>query len=94
MTDGETARSPVDEPRTDGGDEWEVFVRTDPADPLCHAGSVTAPTAETAHEHADALFGDAESVWLCPTDEVARFATRTLGADEREDADHTPEATR
>ena len=88
MSDTDSPRSRVTEPRHDGVDEWEVFLRTDPTEPLFHAGSVTAPTAETAHEHAGSLFGEAESVWLCPTDAVARFTTRTLGAgDETNDAD-------
>ncbi|WP_136601822.1 Htur_1727 family rSAM-partnered candidate RiPP [Salinigranum halophilum] len=98
MSDGETTRSRRDEPRHDGIDEWEVFLRTEPTDPLCHAGSVTAPTADAAHEHAGALFADAESIWLCPTHEVARFTTRALDAntDDRDteraaDADRSPE---
>jgi rSAM-partnered protein len=70
----------VDDPRRDGVREWEAFVAGDQTDALRHVGSVSAPTAEAAHEHADALFPDAEALWLCPTDEVARFSTRTLGA--------------
>jgi rSAM-partnered protein len=95
MNDGETARSRVNEPRHDGVDEWEVFVRTDSTEPLTHAGSVTAPTAEAAHEHAGALFGDARTIWLCPTDGVARFTSRTLDAGERatDEADRSTEAT-
>jgi rSAM-partnered protein len=81
MNDDQTGRSRVDAPRHDGVDEWEVFFRTEPTEPLFHAGSVTAATAEAAHEHAGALFEDAESIWLCPTDDVARFTTRTLGED-------------
>jgi rSAM-partnered protein len=92
MSDTDAPRSLVDEPRHDGVDEWEVFLRTDPTEPLFHAGSVTAPTAETAHEHASSLFGDAESIWLCPTDEMARFTTRSLG-DRTEEADDLTEAT-
>jgi rSAM-partnered protein len=95
MNDGETARSRVNEPRHDGVDAWEVFLRTDSAEPLTHAGSVTAPTAEAAHEHAGALFEDAGTIWLCPTDEVARFTSRTLDADERAagEPDRSTEAT-
>ncbi len=108
MNDGETARSRVNEPRHDGVDEWEVFLGTDSAEPLTHAGSVTAPTAEAAHEHAGALFGDARTIWLCPTDDVARFTARTLGesaggnegtdddgetASERRDTDRSTEVT-
>lgn len=87
MSDGEPVRSAVDEPRRDGVREWEVFVRPEPTDVLRHAGSVSAPTAETAHEHAGALFGGVETLWLCPTDEVVRFSTRTLG--DRPDSNDT-----
>ncbi|WP_380675314.1 Htur_1727 family rSAM-partnered candidate RiPP [Salinigranum sp. GCM10025319] len=79
MTGDENGRTHVAEPRADGVREWETFVRTAPDESLRHVGSVTAPTAETAHEHAGALFPDAEALWLCPTGEVVRFATRTLG---------------
>jgi rSAM-partnered protein len=108
MSDDQTGRSRVDAPRHDGVAEWEVFLRTEPTEPLFHAGSVTAATAEAAHEHADALFEDAESIWLCPTDDVARFTARTLGesaggdegtdddgetASERRDTDRSTEVT-
>ena len=79
MTGDENGRTHVAEPRADGAREWETFVRTASDESLHHVGSVTAPTAETAHEHAGALFPGAETLWLCPTDEVVRFATRTLG---------------
>jgi rSAM-partnered protein len=81
MTDGDTTRTTVDAPRSDATREWETFRRVDPDEPLRHVGSVTAPTAETAHEHADRLFPDAGTLWLCPADAVARFSTRRLGAD-------------
>jgi rSAM-partnered protein len=79
MTGDENGRTRVTEPRADGVREWEAFVRTASDESLRHVGSVTAPTAETAHEHAGALFPGVEALWLCPTDEVVRFATRTLG---------------
>jgi len=78
MTDRNVMR--VDEPRGDGTPEWEVFLRDDPADPLRHVGSVSAPTASMAHDHASSLFGwAADTIWLCPAAEVARFTDRDLG---------------
>lgn len=72
--------SRIDEPRSDGEREWEVFVRESRSEPLRHAGSVTAPTEETAREVAGPLFDHAaEAIWLCPADEVARYAERALG---------------
>jgi len=64
----------TDAPRATTGQEWEVFVREADADPLTHAGSLTAPTREIAREQATQLFGwSATDVWLCPADEVERF---------------------
>ena len=84
MTDRNVMR--VDEPRGDGTPEWEVFLRDDPAEPLRHVGSVSAPTASVAHDHASSLFGwTAETLWLCPAAEVARFTGRDLGAAAGED---------
>jgi rSAM-partnered protein len=80
MSDSDGTRTPVDDPRRDGVREWEVFVASDATEALRHVGSVSAPTAEAAHKHAGTLFPDTETLWLCPTDEVARFSTRTLGA--------------
>lgn len=69
----ETQRSP-DEER-----EWELFVREDEGDPLKHVGSVTAPTADTAHEEASRLFAwYAEDMWICPADEVVRYSTSAI----------------
>lgn len=68
----ERARSTA--PRATTGREWEVFVREDDAEPLTHAGSLTAPTREIAREQATQLLGwSATDVWLCPADEVERF---------------------
>jgi rSAM-partnered protein len=76
----------VTEPRTDTGREWEVFARRDSADPLTHVGSVSAPTADVARDHAESLFGwTAHTVWLCPADEVTRATDRDLGAAYREE---------
>jgi rSAM-partnered protein len=78
MSDSRLSR--IDAPRSDGEREWEVFVRESTADPLRHAGSVTAPTAATAREVAEPLFEHAaDALWLCPSDEVVRVADRTLG---------------
>ncbi|MEF8790781.1 MAG: Htur_1727 family rSAM-partnered candidate RiPP [Haloarculaceae archaeon] len=71
-------RTPTGAPRADGSDEWEAFVRPTRAEPLRHVGSVSAPTAETAHEAAGRLVPDAHAVWLCPTDAVERFDERSL----------------
>lgn len=74
-------RTRVDEPRADGTPEWEVFLRESACEPLRHAGSVTAPSADLAREQAGALFPDAGTLWLCRTDRVARFTERELGAE-------------
>ncbi|AAG19559.1 MULTISPECIES: Htur_1727 family rSAM-partnered candidate RiPP [Halobacterium] len=66
----------TDEPRSATGREWEVFVRADADAPLKHVGSVTAGTADTAHEHASSLFDwVARSIWVCPADETQRYTT-------------------
>jgi rSAM-partnered protein len=80
MTDRNVMR--VDEPRGDETPEWEVFLRDDPSEPLRHAGSVSAPTASVAYDHASSLFGwAADTLWLCPAAEVARFTDRDLGVE-------------
>jgi rSAM-partnered protein len=80
MSDRRLSRT--DAPRSDGEREWEVFVRETTAEPLRHAGSVSAPTAATAREVAEPLFEHAAAaLWLCPADEVVRYAERTLGED-------------
>lgn len=82
MSESESEYARVDAPRADETREWEVFLREEPSEPLRHAGSVTAPTVETAREQATTLFGwSAAALWLCPADEVARFAERTLAAE-------------
>lgn len=56
-----------------------MFVREDEADPMRHVGSVSAPTAEVAHEQATRLFAwFAADVWICPADETHRFSTHEL----------------
>ena len=73
----------VTEPRSDETPEWEVFVRTDEAEPLRHVGSVSAPSEAVAHEQASSLFGwTAEALWLCRADDVVRRSARDLGAGE------------
>jgi rSAM-partnered protein len=74
----------VDAPRSDGEPEWELFLRESPTEPLRHAGSVTASSAEAAHERATGLFPEAMTVWCCPATEVSRVTTRDLGRDYRE----------
>ncbi|QZX99279.1 Htur_1727 family rSAM-partnered candidate RiPP [Halobaculum rubrum] len=74
-------RTPVRQPRADDVPEWEVFLRESSGDPLRHAGSVTAPSADVAHEQASTLFPDASTQWLARSDRVARFSDRDLGAE-------------
>ncbi|WP_254824261.1 Htur_1727 family rSAM-partnered candidate RiPP [Haloglomus halophilum] len=73
----------VDAPRSDGEPEWELFLRESPTEPLRHAGSVTAPGPEAAHERATGLFPEATTLWCCPAPEIARFTERDLGSDYR-----------
>ncbi|WP_089815464.1 Htur_1727 family rSAM-partnered candidate RiPP [Halomicrobium zhouii] len=66
----------VTAPRASNGREWDLFVSEDATDPPRHAGSVTAPSREVAVEQADRLVGrDAETLWVCPADEVTRRTT-------------------
>jgi rSAM-partnered protein len=77
----------VDDPRGDRTRAWELFVRESPEDPLRHAGSVSAPTAEIAREQAAQLFGwTAGTVWLCPADEARRFAADGVALSDRADS--------
>ena len=72
----------VEAPRGATSREWEVFVRTAAEEPLTHAGSVSAPTVEVAHEQATQLFGhETVSLWLCPADETRRFQSEELVLD-------------
>ena len=82
----EGRRSKLDErPRSATEREWETFVRESESDPLRHVGSVTAPTAEIAHEQASTLFERfATDIWVCPATEVSRFSTETLADDSEE----------
>jgi len=74
-------RTPVSQPRADDSPEWEVFLRESAPEPLRHAGSVTAPSSDVAHEQASTLFPDASTLWLARSDRVARFSERDLGAE-------------
>ena len=65
-------------PRSDEVPEWEVFLREDETETLRHVGSVSAPSAEAAHEQAAILFEDPHGIWLCPADELVRFSARSL----------------
>ena len=58
MEDDDPRTETGSEPRSDGVPEWELFFRNDGDDRLRRAGSVTAPTAETASERATTRFGD------------------------------------
>ena len=74
-----------DQPRDAVEQEWEIFIRDDTDDPLQHAGSISAPTADVAHIQATKLFGwYATDIWLCPASDVRRYSTHTL--DEQADS--------
>ena len=69
--------------RSADGRRFEVFVRETAAESLRHVGTVAAPTPETAHEEAAALFGwTARDIWVCPTESTPRHTTEPLAADE------------
>ncbi|UIP01418.1 Htur_1727 family rSAM-partnered candidate RiPP (plasmid) [Halobaculum sp. CBA1158] len=80
MTDSDRRES-VAQARADDSPEWEVFLRESSAEPLRHAGSVTAPSTDVAREQASALFPEASTLWLARSDRVARFTERDLGAE-------------
>lgn len=70
--------------REDGSREWEIFIRPDQADPLRHAGSVTAPSADVAHEHASRLLTrDVQDVWVALADEMHRYSAYELASGDR-----------
>ncbi|WP_396613049.1 Htur_1727 family rSAM-partnered candidate RiPP [Haloferax sp. S1W] len=78
---------PRRKPRIDGSRQWEVFLRESSTDPMRHVGSVTAPSADIATDHATTLFEYAASaLWLCPADEVRRLGGNDLAAKGRTDA--------
>ncbi|MFB6219718.1 MAG: Htur_1727 family rSAM-partnered candidate RiPP [Halobacteriaceae archaeon] len=84
MSGGDRTRTPPHR-RSATEQEWEVFVRPSATDPLRHVGSVTAPTADTAHEQAGTLFEDsARDIWLCPADAVRRYSAEQLADRARE----------
>ncbi len=69
--------------RSADGRRFEVFVRETAAESLRHVGTVAAPTPETAHEEAAALFGwTARDIWVCPTESTRRYTTEPLAADD------------
>lgn len=72
----------VESPRADESREWEVFLRETDTDPLRHAGSVSAPSENLAHEQATSLFDHAaNTIWLCPSDETHRLTRDPLAED-------------
>ncbi|WP_459192135.1 Htur_1727 family rSAM-partnered candidate RiPP [Halosimplex sp. J119] len=85
-TDASALDATVDAPRGDVTREWELFVRESTGEPLEHAGSVSAPSAEIAREQAAQLFGwAAETLWLCPADETHRFGANDITLGDRTD---------
>jgi rSAM-partnered protein len=72
----------VEAPRADESREWEVFLRETDTEPLRHAGSVSAPSENLAHEQATSLFDHAaNTIWLCPSDETHRLTRDPLAED-------------
>jgi rSAM-partnered protein len=76
-------RSRIDDgERAPTGREWEVFVREAGEEPMVHAGSVRARSAETAHELASRLFAwYATDIWVCPAEAMSRFTAHDLAED-------------
>ncbi|WP_255151256.1 Htur_1727 family rSAM-partnered candidate RiPP [Halorarius halobius] len=82
MVERESRQRVGDHPRAAERPEWEVFVREKEGAPLRSVGSVSAQTADAAHEAATRLFAwDAPEVWVCPADEVVRYSTHDLDDD-------------
>ena len=93
MADSELETA-VDAPRGDVTREWELFVREGTDEPLVHAGSVSAPSADVAREQASTLFGfAAETLWLCPADETRRFAADGVALSDRAGGEETASGT-
>ncbi len=84
------------EPRSgeDTSQEWEIFIRLDKGDPMRHAGSVTAPSADIAHEHtSQLLIHHAQDVWVTLADNMHRYSTYRLdGQDRRETLESSVES--
>jgi len=71
------------ESRAADGRRFEVFIRETESESLRHVGTVKAPTPETAHEEAAALFGwTARDIWVCPAESTHRYTTEPLDADD------------
>ena len=69
--------------RSADGRRFEVFIRETESESLRHVGTVAAPTPETAHEEAAALFGwTARDIWVCPAESTHRYTTEPLAADD------------
>lgn len=79
--------------RSTNSSEWEVFIRGDD-EALTHVGSVTALTADDAHERVGQLFDwAARDVWVCPSRHVVRFVTETVETNDAEETVGTSEGT-
>ena len=67
-------------PRSADGRRFEVFIRETASEPLRHVGTVAAPTPETAHEEATALFGwTARDIWVCAAESTHRYTNGSRG---------------
>ena len=77
--------------RSADGRRFEVFIRETESESLRHVGTVKAPTPETAHEEAAALFGwTARDIWVCPAESTHRYTNEPLAAND--DTDRTKPA--
>jgi 1,2-phenylacetyl-CoA epoxidase PaaB subunit len=63
-------------------EEWAVFTRETPTDPMIHAGSVRASDEAEARERVESLFPDVAARWICPTTAIDRGETAPLTAGE------------
>jgi len=62
--------------------EWVVFTRETPTDPMVHAGIVRAADETDARERAASLFPSVNARWLCPADAIDRDGSMPLEAGE------------
>jgi len=63
-------------------EEWAVFTRETPTDPMVHTGTVRAADEAEARERAVSLFPDVDARWICPTDALGRDVSASLDGGE------------
>jgi rSAM-partnered protein len=94
MSEQPTLSTRVDASRAGTAREWELFIRTEPATPLTHAGSVTAESIEMARSEARALFdGRAVALWLCPAGHIERLQSSDLSLQDGGDGNGVTEGS-